>query len=187
VVAAGTALAVGYLVADLSGGPWPVDAVGVQVIDWAPGPVKDWAVRTLGTADRPLLRVGICATLAMVAAVAGLIGAHGRRRTAVGVAGALGVVGLMFAAVSRSSAGSTVDRLLPATTTLVVAVVAMALVVHNAETPTTLRPPEKPNEPTGQDARAGRGDQVEYAGQPVGFDRRRSSPSPGNALQLNAR
>ena len=71
IVAAGTALAAGYLVADLTGGPWPVDAVGVQVIDWSPGPVKDCAVRTLGTADRPLLRVGICVTLAIVAAVAG--------------------------------------------------------------------------------------------------------------------
>ncbi|TCC28799.1 molybdopterin-dependent oxidoreductase [Kribbella sindirgiensis] len=149
VVAAGTALAVGYLVADLTGGPWPVDAVGVQVIDWSPGPVKDWAVRTLGTADRPLLRVGICATLAIVAAVAGWIGARGRRRTAAAIAGGLGLVGLVFAIVSRSAAGSTVDRLLPATVTLVVAVLAMALVTRS--------PVQETDE----------------AEQPVGFDRRR--------------
>ena len=149
VVAAGTALAVGYLVADLTGGPWPVDAVGVQVIDWSPGPVKDWAVRTLGTADRPLLRVGICVTLVIVAAVAGWIGTRGHRRTAVAIAGGLGLVGLVFAIVSRSSAGSTVDRLLPATVTLVVAVLAMALVVRS---PTR------------------RKDEAE---QPEGFDRRR--------------
>ncbi|WP_327632835.1 molybdopterin-dependent oxidoreductase [Kribbella sp. NBC_00482] len=149
VVAAGTALAVGYLVADLTGGPWPVDAVGVQVIDWSPGPVKDWAVRTLGTADRPLLRVGICATLAIVAAVAGWIGARGHRRTAVAIAGGLGLVGLVFAIVSRSTAGTTLDRLLPATVTLVVAVLAMHLVI---------RGPSRE-----------RGD----AEQPEGFDRRR--------------
>ncbi|RZT27680.1 DMSO/TMAO reductase YedYZ molybdopterin-dependent catalytic subunit [Kribbella sp. VKM Ac-2569] len=149
VVAAGTALAAGYLVADLTGGPWPVDAVGVQVIDWSPGPVKDWAVRTLGTADRPLLRVGICVTLAIVAAVAGWIGARGHRRTAVAIAGGLGLVGLVFAIVSRSAAGSTVDRLLPATVTLVVALLAMALVTRS-------RTQE-------------RGD----AEQPEGFDRRR--------------
>ncbi len=149
VVAAGTALAAGYLVADLTGGPWPVDAVGVQVIDWSPGPVKDWAVRTLGTADRPLLRVGICATLAIVAAVAGWIGARGHRRTAVAIAGGLGLVGLVFAIVSRSSAGSAIDRLLPATVTLVVAVLAMYLVT---------RGPSRE-----------RGD----AEQPEGFDRRR--------------
>jgi DMSO/TMAO reductase YedYZ molybdopterin-dependent catalytic subunit len=150
VVAAGVALAVGYLVADLSGGPWPVDAVGVQVIDWAPGPVKDWAVRSLGTADRPLLRVGICAALVIVAAVAGLIGARGRRRTAVGIAGGLGLVGLVFAVFSRSSAGNLVDRLLPATVTLVVAVAAMWLVVRGPHTARRTA-----------------------AAQPTGFDRRR--------------
>jgi DMSO/TMAO reductase YedYZ molybdopterin-dependent catalytic subunit len=151
VVAAGAALAVGYLVADLTGGPWPVDAVGVQVIDWSPGPVKDWAVRSLGTADRPLLRVGICATLAIVAAVAGMLGVRGRRLAAIGIAGGLGLVGLVFAAVSRSSAGNLADRLLPATATLVAAVAAMWLVVRGFSTPTA-RP----------EARA-----------PAGFDRRR--------------
>ncbi|TDO56778.1 DMSO/TMAO reductase YedYZ molybdopterin-dependent catalytic subunit [Kribbella sp. VKM Ac-2571] len=150
VVAAGTALAAGYLVAGLTGGPWPVDAVGVQVIDWSPGPVKDWAVRSLGTADRPLLRVGICVTLVIVAAVAGWIGAGGHRRTAVAIAGGLGLVGLVFAIVSRSSAANLVDRLLPATVTLVVAVLAMALVTH-------ARPTRQPGD----------------AAQPDGFDRRR--------------
>ncbi|GAA0607586.1 molybdopterin-dependent oxidoreductase [Kribbella sandramycini] len=129
VVAAGSALAIGYLVADLTGGPWPVDAVGVQVIDWAPGPVKDWAVRELGTADRPLLRFGICVTLAIVAAVAGVVGRRSPR-LAVGLAGGLGLVGLTFAVFSRSAASGVVERLLPSVVTLVVAVVAMWLVVR---------------------------------------------------------
>jgi DMSO/TMAO reductase YedYZ molybdopterin-dependent catalytic subunit len=162
VVAAGAALAVGYLVADLTGGPWPVDAVGVQVIDWAPGPVKDWAVRTLGTADRPLLRAGICGVLVVVAAAAGLIGtrdhrratvgigARGHRRAAVGIAAGLGLVGAAFAAGSRSAAGSLAERLLPATVTLLAAVVAMWLVVRRP------RPPSS-----------------SAAQQPEGFDRRR--------------
>ncbi|MFF0344657.1 molybdopterin-dependent oxidoreductase [Kribbella sp. NPDC004875] len=140
VVAAGAALAVGYLVADLTGGPWPVDAVGVQVIDWAPGSVKDWAVRTLGTADRPLLRVGICTALVIVAAIAGILGARGHRRFAVGIAGGLGLVGLVFAITSRSAAGSTSDRLLPAIITLIVAVLAMALVVRQPRHRTAEQP-----------------------------------------------
>ncbi|NIK61680.1 molybdopterin-dependent oxidoreductase [Kribbella shirazensis] len=87
-------------------------------------------MRTLGTADRPLLRVGICGVLVVVAAIAGVIGARGYRRAAIGIAGGLGVVGLVFAAGSRSAAGSLAERLLPATVTFVVAVVAMALVIH---------------------------------------------------------
>jgi len=132
VVAAAAALAVGYLVAELTGGPGPVDAVGVQVIDWSPGPVKDRAVRTLGTADRPLLRTGICATLLITAALAGLLATRGTRRsrlTAIGIAAGLGFVGLLFAGFSRSAA-SGADRLLPATITLIAAVAAMAAVVE---------------------------------------------------------
>ncbi|NUR96745.1 MAG: molybdopterin-dependent oxidoreductase [Kribbellaceae bacterium] len=130
VVAAGAALAVGYLVANLTGGPWPVDAVGVQVIDWSPGPVKDWAVRTLGTADRPLLRVGICTTLVVIAAIAGALAARGHRRTAITITGVLGVIGLTFAIFSRSAATSTFNRLLPATITLLAAVAAMTVVTR---------------------------------------------------------
>jgi len=151
VVAAGAALSVGYLVAAVTGGPWPVDAVGVQVIDWSPGPVKDWAVRELGTADRPLLRVGICVVLGAAAAVAGAIGGRGGRRNrlvAVGIAAGLGLVGMVFAGFSRSAAAGSADRLLPATVTLVAAVLGMALVVR--------APSEKP-----------------AAEQPEGFDRRR--------------
>jgi DMSO/TMAO reductase YedYZ molybdopterin-dependent catalytic subunit len=145
VVAAGTALAVGYLVAAITGGPWPVDAVGVQVIDWAPGPVKDFAVRELGTADRPLLRVGICVVLAIVAAVAGVIGVTrprtGRRQlVAVGIAAALGLVGLVFAIFSRSAATGVAERLLPAIVTLITAIAAMALVVRSPGSPKVTQP-----------------------------------------------
>lgn len=155
VVAAGAALAVGYLVASLTGGPWPVDAVGVQVIDWSPGPVKDWAVRTLGTADRPLLRVGICTTLVVIAAVAGTLAARGHRRAAITITGALGIIGLTFATFSRSATTSTPDRLLSATITLLVAVGAMILVTRCFQ-------------PRTSGARTGR-----PTPQPAGFDRRR--------------
>ncbi|MFG1815386.1 molybdopterin-dependent oxidoreductase [Kribbella sp. NPDC049174] len=141
VIAAGVALAIGYLVAAVTGGPWPVDAVGVQVIDWAPGPVKDFAVRELGTADRPLLRLGICVVLALVAAVAGVIGRR-RQPVAVGIAFLLGLVGLVFAIFSRSAATGVAERLLPAAVTLVTAVVAMALVTRSARQPQPAEQPE---------------------------------------------
>ncbi|GAA1581183.1 MULTISPECIES: molybdopterin-dependent oxidoreductase [Kribbella] len=153
-IAAGAALGLGYLAAELSGGPWPVDAVGVQVIDWSPGPVKDWAVRELGTADRPLLRVGICVTLAVVAAFAGLLGSseHPRvRRSAPGIAVLVGAVGIVFAITSRSATSNVLVRLIPATVTLIVAVAGMYLVVG------ALRHRDSEVEPE----------------QPGGFDRRR--------------
>ncbi|HWD81819.1 MAG TPA: molybdopterin-dependent oxidoreductase, partial [Kribbella sp.] len=154
-----------------TGGPWPVDAVGVQVIDWSPGPVKDWAVRTLGTADRPLLRVGICTTLVVAAAIAGALAVRGRRGTAIIITAALGVVGLVFAIFSRSAASTTIDRLLPATVTLVVAVLAMMLVTRTVRRrpagshhPIEHHDSAKPAEPV---------ERAEPAEQPVGFDRRR--------------
>jgi len=153
VVAAAAALAIGYLVAAVTGGPWPVDAVGVQVIDLSPGPVKDWAVRELGTADRPLLRVGICAVLVVVAGLAGLIASRGRSRIAVGIAAGLGVVGLAFAIFARSAASGVVDRVLPSVVTLVVAVVGMFLVTRIFQPAKRQPAPEKE--------------------QPAGFDRRR--------------
>ncbi|WP_350278018.1 molybdopterin-dependent oxidoreductase [Kribbella sp. HUAS MG21] len=165
-MAAGAALAVGYLVADVTGGPWPVDAVGVQVIDWAPGAVKDWAVRTLGTADRPLLRVGICGVLVVVAAIAGLIGARGHPRAAVGIAGGLGLLGVAFAAGSRSAAGSLADRLLPATVTLLAAVLALWLVVRRS------RPPREQPDRRGPALTVPRR-RLSPAEHPEGFDRRR--------------
>ncbi|TDD47337.1 molybdopterin-binding oxidoreductase [Kribbella antibiotica] len=159
VLAAGAALAIGYLVAAITGGPWPVDAVGVQVIDMAPGPVKDWAVRELGTNDRPLLRLGICVTLTVIAGLAGFIASRGGRRPqqiAVGIAAGLGLVGLAFAIFSRSAATSVIDRVLPSIATLIVAVVGMFLVTQ-AFKPNLLLESPTPREKE----------------QPEGFDRRR--------------
>ncbi|GAB2656953.1 molybdopterin-dependent oxidoreductase [Kribbella swartbergensis] len=155
VTAAAAALGLGYLTADLSGGLWPVDAVGVQVIDRTPGPIKDWAVRELGTADRPLLRVGICVTLGLAAALAGLIGSKPGprpRRTAIAVTALLGAVGIFFATVSRSATTSPAIRLLPALVTFAAAIVAMDLVLRSLHRRSGTPPP---------------------AAQPAGFDRRR--------------
>ncbi|MFD7159524.1 molybdopterin-dependent oxidoreductase [Kribbella sp. NPDC059898] len=156
-IAAGAALGLGCLAADLSGGPWPVDAVGVQVIDWSPGPVKDWAVRELGTADRTLLRIGISVTLVLVATVAGVLGSSARprvRRGTVGIAALLGAVGIVFAVTSRSATASVVLRLVPASVSFVVAVAGMYLVVRALN-------PAVPVPSGGEQER------------PAGFDRRR--------------
>jgi DMSO/TMAO reductase YedYZ molybdopterin-dependent catalytic subunit len=73
----------------------PVLAVGAAVIDATPTPVKEWAVREFGTADKPIL---IGNVLAVTLVAAGLAGVLARRRLGLGL-GLLGVlVGLAGAA-----------------------------------------------------------------------------------------
>ncbi|MFC4997306.1 molybdopterin-dependent oxidoreductase [Dactylosporangium cerinum] len=81
----------------------PVVGVGGVIIDATPTPVKEWAVRTFGTNDKPLLLTGIAAGLVVFAAVVGVLGL---RRRVYGLAGAalLGLAGAA-AAASRPAAG----------------------------------------------------------------------------------
>ncbi len=46
-------------------------AVGSAVIDLTPGPVKEWAITTFGTADKLVLSVLVLGVIAIIAAVAG--------------------------------------------------------------------------------------------------------------------
>ncbi|NUO58055.1 MAG: molybdopterin-dependent oxidoreductase [Hamadaea sp.] len=71
----------------------PVIGIGSAVIDATPTPVKEYAVRTVGTYDKPLLLAGIGAVLVLVAASLGVLG---RRRLRLAQAG-FGVLGLVGA------------------------------------------------------------------------------------------
>jgi DMSO/TMAO reductase YedYZ molybdopterin-dependent catalytic subunit len=51
----------------------PVLAVGSQVIDATPTPVKEWAVRTMGTNDKPVLIGSVAVVTLMLAALAGVV------------------------------------------------------------------------------------------------------------------
>ncbi len=79
-----------------------VVAVGAVVVDATPTPVKELAVATLGTADKPALLGGIAVVLAVLAAALGVLA---RRSLPAGVAGAavLGLVGTA-AALTRPAA-----------------------------------------------------------------------------------
>ncbi|MFC5055643.1 molybdopterin-dependent oxidoreductase [Saccharothrix xinjiangensis] len=99
------ALAAGHLVAGFVE-PFasPFLAVGNTAIDLTPHPVKDFAIRTFGEDDKPVLLGGMAVVITLVAVAAGLLS----RRSAVPgavVAALLGV--LAFAAVlARPSVGS---------------------------------------------------------------------------------
>lgn len=78
----------------LNGAPTPITAVGSRVIDLTPGSLKDWAIRHLGTNDKPFLLAGIYTVLVLLACVTGVL-AWSHRWVALGLATALGVVGLL--------------------------------------------------------------------------------------------
>ncbi|WP_245984735.1 molybdopterin-dependent oxidoreductase [Streptomyces tateyamensis] len=100
--AAAAAVGAGELVAAFTGPESaPVIAVGSAAIDLTPTALKDYAVRTFGTNDKPVLLAGIYLTMAALAALAGLLAA---RRPPLGGAvfalfGGLGI----WAALSRST------------------------------------------------------------------------------------
>lgn len=106
IIAAGAALEIGELAAGfISPETSPVLAVGSAAIDLAPTPVKEFAIRTFGTADKLVLVSGVLVVLVLAAALAGILA---RTKLAIGgllVAG-LGLVGVL-AAVTRPGAALT--------------------------------------------------------------------------------
>ena len=72
IVAAGVAVGVGHLVAALVNPvASPLLAVGSALIDAAPTPAKEFAVRTFGTNDKPILVSSIGVVLVVFGALAG--------------------------------------------------------------------------------------------------------------------
>ncbi len=111
IVAAVLALGVAELVAGVRQ-EWrsPVIDVGDRVIDNVPSFVKDFAIETFGTNDKPALLIGIGATLLIYAAILGALSF--RYRIEVGLVG-IGVFGLIgaWSAVSNRAGGSLVDAI----------------------------------------------------------------------------
>ncbi|MFI5804101.1 molybdopterin-dependent oxidoreductase [Streptomyces sp. NPDC051561] len=80
----------------------PVAVVGGAVVDRTPAAVKDFAVRTFGTADKLVLQLGILTLLALFALAVGLFALR-RRRTAALLVLAFGALGTL-AALTRPDA-----------------------------------------------------------------------------------
>ena len=119
VLAAAAGAGVGHLVAGyVSPEASPVLAVGSTVIDATPTPVKEWAVSTFGTADKPIL-VGSVALVTLL--LAGGIGLVARRRRTFGLAllGGLAMASVVAAALRPTS---TAGDLLPGFATALVGV-----------------------------------------------------------------
>lgn len=144
VLATALGTAVAHLVAALVSPPAsPVLAVGSQVIDLTPTPVKEWAVATFGTADKPILIGSVAVVTLLLAAVAGVLRLRSRIAATTVLLALTALAGA--AAVLRPSTGS--FAWLPALTAAVVGVLALELLVSRTG---LLRPVEhaSPGQPT---------------------------------------
>jgi hypothetical protein len=129
VLAAGAGLGLGELTAGLAGGTSPVVGVGTQLIDLAPGAAKDWAVKNLGTADKPILVGVVLLAVAVFALVAGAIGASAPR-IAVVMTILLGALAILAAATGRTLATNHFTQVLPGIVTLLVATLGIFLMLR---------------------------------------------------------
>jgi len=143
--AAAAALAVGAAVAGLvEPAAAPLTAIGSTLIDAAPTPAKEFAVRTFGTNDKPVLLTLVALVVAVLAAVIGLV-AWRFRAAALTAIGFLGVIG-MVAALARP--GANVFWAVPSIASAAVGVGVLLVTTMSAtkEPPTTPAAGDQPVE-----------------------------------------
>ncbi len=124
----------------LAGVSSPLLSVANRAVDAAPRPLKEFAISTFGTADKPVLIGGVIATVALMAMAIGYIGLR-RPRVAVAAFVLLSLVSTVAALTDRSATAGAGIRLLPAVTLLVVGLVALLLLLRPLRTPASSEEP----------------------------------------------
>ncbi|MFC3300379.1 oxidoreductase [Arthrobacter agilis] len=110
IIAAGVVLGIAELAgAFFRASATPVIALGSTFIDFTPPWMKDFAIETFGTNDKLALLVGMGITIALLAAVLGIVAF---RRWVLGVAGVL-LMGAIILASVLTRAGSSLPDALP--------------------------------------------------------------------------
>lgn len=109
----------------------PVLAVGSAVIDLTPTPLKQWAIREFGTADKPLL---IGSVFLVVLICSGFIGRLAERRLAVGAGLLVALVTVAGVAALLRPAATPTDAI-PAVCGAMVAVGALVWMVRSGRRP----------------------------------------------------
>ncbi|CAA9322465.1 MAG: probable sulfite oxidase [uncultured Nocardioidaceae bacterium] len=124
-LAAGAGVAVSEAVAALlTGVTSPLLSVGNRAVDQAPRPVKEWAIETFGTADKPVLIGGVIATVAVLAILAGVIGVRRPQVAAIAIL-VLGAVAGAATLTDRSATAGTGLRLVPVLALVVIGLAAL--------------------------------------------------------------
>lgn len=101
-IAGVAAASVALGVAQLAGIPFGARAdaraaIGSAVVDLTPGPIKEWAIQTLGSLDKLFLAVAVLVVIAAIAAIAGTLETQRRPlgSAAIAAAGGLGCVAVL--------------------------------------------------------------------------------------------
>jgi DMSO/TMAO reductase YedYZ molybdopterin-dependent catalytic subunit len=113
----------------LNGVTGPLLSVGNRAVDQAPRPVKEWAIETFGTADKPVLIGGVIGAVALLAIVAGAVGAR-RPKVAVGIFLLLSAVAGAAALTDRAATAGPALRLIPVGALVVVGLVSLVLLLQ---------------------------------------------------------
>ncbi|MGI8899615.1 MAG: molybdopterin-dependent oxidoreductase [Nocardioides sp.] len=124
----------------LAGVSSPLLSVANRAVDAAPRPLKEFAISTFGTADKPVLIGGVIATVALMAMAIGYIGLR-LPRVAFAAFVLLSLVSTVAALTDRSATAGAGIRLLPAVTLLVVGLVALLLLLRPLRTPASSEEP----------------------------------------------
>jgi len=128
VAAAAVALGVTQLLAAFVGPQADArTAVGSAVIDLTPGPVKEFAIQTFGTADKLVLSVLV---LIVIAAIAAMTATRETRRVPIGSA-AIVLAGVAGCAAVLSRAGATAVDIVPTIVGTVCGVVVLRLLTRS--------------------------------------------------------
>ncbi|KRB76274.1 oxidoreductase [Nocardioides sp. Root190] len=107
----------------------PVLAVGSTVIDLTPTPMKEWAIRTFGSADKVILVGSVMVGVLLLAAVAGIIA---RKNLMAGSALLAGLVAVAGVAVMTRPSASVID-LLPSIVAIIAGPLSLRLLSRTHE------------------------------------------------------
>ena len=113
----------------LTGVTSPILSVGNRAVDAAPRPLKEFAIETFGTADKPILIGSVIGVVALLAIVAGALGVR-RPRLAVGIFLGLSALAAAAALTDRAATAGPLLRLVPVAALVVVGLVALVLLLR---------------------------------------------------------
>lgn len=105
------------------------NAVGSAVIDMTPGPIKEWAIQTFGTADKAFLSVMVLLTIGLAAAVAAVWERPGIPvgSLAIAVGGAAGISAVL------GRPGARLDDVIPTLLAVLCGIGAMRLLTRDRD------------------------------------------------------